>query len=75
MILREKKGKYLMYNLGCILINSTVTHEYMHLQDAYEFCYNLDNRARVIEIYTEEQMDFLSMILGNYLKMLVLSWG
>ena len=58
-----------MYNLGCILINTTVTHKLMHLQDAYEFCYNLDNRARVIEIYTEEQMDFLSMILGIHLKM------
>ena len=36
----------------------------MHLEDAYTFCYELDPRARIIEIYTEEQMDFLTIILS-----------
>ena len=37
----------------------------MHLEDAYTFCYELDPRARIIEIYTEEQMDFLTIILSR----------
>ena len=50
------------------MVNGSVTHKEMHLDDAYTFCFSLDQRARVIEIYTEEQLDFLNIILSRYLK-------
>ena len=53
-----------MYYLGCVWINRSAV-EHMSLQNAYEFCYNLDTNARVIEVYREEQMDFLSVIIGK----------
>merc|ERR1719422_1685363 len=52
------------FDLGCVWINRSAV-EHMSLQNAYEFCYNLDTNARVIEVYREEQMDFLSVIIDQ----------
>lgn len=57
---------FIIHISGCILLNRTVAPEGNHFDDAYQYCYELDSRARLIEIYTEEQMEFLVVALGIF---------
>ena len=38
----------------------------MTQDEAYEFCYNLDQRARLLEIHNEEEMLFLKAMTGRF---------
>ena len=41
----------------------------MTQEEAYKFCYNLDSRARLLEIHNEEELDYLRVLMnheGNY---------
>ena len=49
------------------MTNRNVTHESLNYEDAYKFCYTLDPRARLMEVHTEEQMDFLTLLLSTVL--------
>ena len=51
---------------GCIFINTTSLQN-MPWHDAYQFCYNLDPRARLVEIHNPEQLDFLNILLSKNL--------
>ena len=47
------------------MINSTFdTNLFMDFEEAYKYCGNLG--ARLMEFYTQEQMEFLNIILGKY---------
>merc|ERR1712126_342221 len=51
-------------DLGCILFNTTFdTNLFMDFDEAYEYCGNLG--ARLLEFYTQEQMDFINIILEH----------
>merc|ERR1712126_712121 len=51
-------------DFGCIFIN-TSSHNAVSWDDAYTFCNNLDPRARLTEIHTQEQLDFLNIMLTH----------
>ena len=64
-----------LVNSGCILVDSAILISYenqLTLDDAYQFCYKLDNRARILEIHTEEQFDFLGIIMSIFAEYLYL---
>ena len=52
---------------GCILINSD-SHRGMTFGDALEFCEGLDPTARHLEIYAEDQLDFINVLLSILIK-------
>ena len=39
----------------------------MTFGDALEFCEGLDSTARLLEIYAEDQLDFVNVLLSIYL--------
>ena len=53
-----------IFYVGCIFINTT-SLESMPWHNAYQFCYNLNPRARLVEIHTPEQLDFLNILLSK----------
>merc|ERR1719342_1846683 len=52
------------FGLGCLFTNHTSSGE-MSWQDAYIYCYNLDSRARLLEIYNEDDMIYITALLGR----------
>ena len=51
------------------MVNSSIivsSDTQLTFDDAYKFCYELDSRARLLEIHTEEQKDILGIILGYH---------
>ena len=55
------KFKYLKIK-GCILINESTHVTKMSWEESYQYCYNLN--ARLLEVYTEDQFLYLTMVLG-----------
>merc|ERR1719342_1889091 len=52
------------FGLGCLFTNHTSSGA-MSWQDAYIYCYNLDSRARLLEIYNEDDMIYITALLGR----------
>merc|ERR1719300_1162675 len=52
------------FGLGCLFTNHTSSGT-MSWQDAYIYCYNLDSRARLLEIYNEDDMIYITALLGR----------
>merc|ERR1719403_753368 len=56
------------FGLGCLWTNHTMTGE-MSQEEAYAYCYNLDPRAKLLEIYDENDI----MVLTTHETILVLT--
>jgi len=52
------------FGLGCLWTNHTMAGE-MTQEEAYAYCYNLDPRAKLLEIYDENDLMFLTALLNE----------
>merc|ERR1719481_1199740 len=61
------------FGLGCLFTNHTSSGS-MSWQDAYIYCYNLDSRARLLEIYNEDDMIYITALLGQEYQGSIYFW-
>merc|ERR1712136_381884 len=53
------------FGLGCLFTNHTWAPGGMTQDEAYIFCYDLDPRARLLEIHNEDDMQFLDVLIDQ----------